>query len=489
MSKICHRQSKHLTQFQKEIHVPSIDDSGISMNETISSLCYQDYTKCHWYSQVLLKMASSVTNKESSSESENERDTAFIPDMSFHYITRIVCRRELPMIRVKAKYAKTRRIRWPHNIAFAPIQRFSINQKGGSIFTADYEVFNLQPQFFSGKTGVDSNNMALGNLECFEQWTTVLPRGEVIFDMPAPCNGNPANGFPLWRYEDADNLKFILTENLHLHSNLCMQKLVKKDGVDTWVDTAVSHNMLEEPPKKLPAAELSAEYIFVSEAELDEKRRKGDYVYYYKDFVHFSSTNPEVAGKIVKVNFETTSPVESVYWMAERIESSKFNGLANYSTNAGDIYTGGNPIKLNSLKYGDEPLFEKMPSSYFTIADPRAHADSVPYEPGYHMYSMASSPHSHGPDVGIVFKPNQGELSVLLAPSCYLAQDDLNRLTNELQAGDDDDDNLLSTLTYRGNDREQETYTLHVIVRITRRIVFGSDHTANGETVYRKTLE
>jgi hypothetical protein len=120
------------------------------------------------------------------------------------------------------------------------------------------------------------------------------------------------------------------------------------------------------------------------------------------------------------------------FWVAENKDATANHNYSNYTTDSTDLYSGWDPIKTTTLKYGTTTRLDNMPSDHFSLAEPRKHFPSAPSERGYHAYSYAWDSTSFHGDIGIVFANMNAKLQ------CRIANN--NIFTNVSYDEDDDDE-------------------------------------------------
>jgi len=464
MTQVYDRQCDGRTKFQKELHTPLVGKDGEHDMSTISSLCLQKpEVRCFWYSNVprLMEQKSQApvntgrksSKVDSSSNPSKLTQTTWSFDESFHYVVAGYARRIIPQVCVAEKYRGEYRICWPHNPGTSNILDIIMKTGKASISSASLPAINCYLQFFNANGTEASVNMDVCNFDSLEEWTDCLHAAVANFEVPLPYNtkNDTKCGFPLWRYEGSDNLRVEVREELSITRILRMQHL---NDAGVWEPCSVDLGVLEKCDELLPATEMYCSYTYNTDQELKMKRADPEpYRYFYKDFVTFSTKNVS-GGDPQSITIITKSPVEALYWVSENTSMEDFNVRSNYSTDPECVYSGGDPISLSTLKYGNDALFEQWTSDHFSQSQPRCHSFSIPHEPGYHMFAFGNDPHLADPDVGLVFpSTDAGNLSV-----------EYNKV--------------------EGNE-----YILHVIARITRCITFEPTNPGEDDTSYKKTIE
>jgi hypothetical protein len=374
---IAKEELNSLTDFQKEIHVTE-EGEEIIMN------CYKGFIKSTWYSSLPMKLKCSSDGEE----------IVYPVDNSFHFLLYTYMRFLLPAIKVKAEWKGKVRISWCHNIGTNIVLRAEFKEDHDIYHTWDNVWEDIYHQFYqSGGSGKrETHNVGVGNVKCLEEWSEHLPSYPINVDQPWFYSMDPALAFPILFKNSETRAEHRYTFRRKV-SDLLRIQVVDKGG--KWKDVSRIKGALakyiENPPLMIKTPELWGRFSYNSEQEVKwHKTCRAERVLYTRDVEICDTTNPTKYSSVSEIELHSTNPCLALFWVAENKDSKLHNNYSNYTTDTNDLYSGWDPIKTTTLKYGTSIRLNNMPSDHFNIAEPRKHFPSAPNERGYHGYSYAS---------------------------------------------------------------------------------------------------
>lgn len=433
-----------LTDFQKEMHTATGKDP-------ITSVFYKDYVKTTWNCTHLMPLTAIV--KDPDHDQDNTlTEIKYIVNPAFHYLLHTYARYVLPLIKVKQVYTETVRIAWPHNIGTAPIKHAVLKddellyQSFDNIWLDDYFQWYMQ----SGVGKERMHNISIGCVPILEEWNNILPSYPINILQPWYYSDEPGLAYPIDQRGPKCKLEHIYYYQLKITELIRMQHI--EDGVWKDIDPRIYAETYLEPFGTIRKPTLWGQYGYITESELNTPKCKNNMktrVFYYKDIEVYDSDKSYSYNKTIKVPIKSKRPCLAMFWKAENMTATAYNNFSNYTSNTDDLSLGWDPIKHNSLKYGEHYKFKMMESDHFTISEARYHFPSAPRDSGYHAKSFGHNSSSYNGDVGITFGPLDTKFS------CYLEKPDMYRLPKKSSIMDDDDD-----------DKEEHNATFKLRVRL-----------------------
>lgn len=411
-----------LTEFQRDIHKTS------DMSEEIISVFYRTFIKSTWYSSVPMKLKCTSDGAE----------TIYTVNNSFHFLMYSYMRFVLPLIRVKSQYKGRVRIAWCHNIGTNSVRQAIFKEDDDTYQTWDNYWADIYFQFYqdggSGKR--ENHNIGIGNVKCLEDWTTdFLPSYPINVDHPWFYSMDHALSFPIFYKNSLTRAEHRYTFRLKVVDLLRVQILGKDRK---WKDTTrkVDQYLDINPNETIRTPELWGRYSYITESEIKWYKCKQNRVFYTRDIEICETQNPNKYKSTAEVDLHCTNPCLAIFWVAENRDAASVHNYSNYTTDVHDLYTGWDPIKTTSLKYGTTVRLDRMPSDHFSIAEPRKHFISSPSERGYHAYSYAWDSTSFHGEIGLVLANMNAKLF------CQIENNNIftNIQYNEEEGEEDHDD-------------------------------------------------
>lgn len=422
-----------LTEFQKDIHVTS------NLSEEIISNFYKAFIKSTWYSTVPMKLKCSTDGDE----------VIYNVNNSFHFLIYSYMRFVTPPVSVKEEYRGKVRIAWCHNLGTNIVERAVFKEDDETFQTWDSVWADIYFQFYqsSGTGKRKAHNIGIGNVKCLEEWSEFLPSYPINVDQPWFYSMDPALAFPIFYKNSQTRIEHRYTLRRKVTDLLRIQVL---DPVtNKWKDVNKNINKyIDVPTPFIEVPELWGRYAYITEKEIKWYKCHQTRSLYIRDIGICDAANPNKYKSTVEIDLQCTNPCLAIFWVAENRDATLFHNYSNYTTNTHDLYSGWNPIKKVTLKYGTVVKLDNMPSDHFYLAEPRKHFPSAPNETGYHGYSYAwDSTNFHG-DIGIVFFGLNAKLQ------CYI---DNNNLFNNCFYDQENQKATGESEEYRDKDEEDSS--------------------------------
>lgn len=364
---------------------------------------------------------------------------------SFHFLIYSYMRFVLPLIRVASEYKDRVRVAWCHNVGTNIVRRALFKEDDDSYQHWDNVWADIYFQFYQspGAGKRKNHNVGIGNVKCLEEFSELLPRYDINVDQPWFYSMDTAFAFPIF-YKNSQ------TRAEHRYSfrnKLCdLLRVQVKDKSSKWRDLKTGgHKYLNiTSTSTLANPELWGRYAYITDPEINwYKKCTDDRVFYTRDIAACDTSNPYKYNSTAEIPLHSTTPCLAFFWVAENRNATAIHNYSNYTTDDNDLYSGWDPIKTTTLKYGTTTRLDNMPSDHFSIAEPRKHFPSSPSERGYHGYSYANDSTSFHGEVGIVFADMNAKLE------CRIANNNIytSALDENNQKGkdsDEDEDDILS---------------------------------------------
>lgn len=426
-----------LTDFQKEMHTAT-------GKEPITSVFYKDYVKTTWNSTHLMPLASS-TIKEANGDYDDDNNSSlteikYTVNPEFHFLIYSYLKLALPIVKVKHIYTDKIRIAWPHNIGTNIIKRAIF--KDDELLYQSFDNIVLDDYFqwyMKNGAGIERiHDIGIGCVPILEEWTTILP-------------SYPINVYQPWYYGEEEGLAYNIdargnkckAEHIY-HYQLNITELIRmqhlEDGI--WKDIDPRDHAAEylESTPTIRKPILWGNYGRVTESELNTPKCKNNMktrTFYYKDVEVYDSEEVFGYGKTIEVPLTSKRPCLAMFWKAENMTATEYNNFSNYTSNTDELSLGWDPIKHNSLKYGEHYKFKMMESDHFNIGEARYHFPSAPRYSGYHAKAFGHDSTNYNGEVGVTL----GALDAKLC--CYLERPDMYKLAKKSMMMDDDDQEFI----------------------------------------------
>lgn len=376
-----------MTPFQRDIHVAN------DASEDILSHFYKAFVKSTWYSSVPMKLKRTSDGEE----------TVYSVNNSFHYLEYSYMRFQSPPVRVKPELKGRVRIAWPHNLGTNIVTQAAFKEDDDTYQTWDSVWADIYFQFYqsSGAGKRENHNIYIGNTTCLEDWSEFLPSYPINVDQPWFYSMDSALAFPIFYKNSQTRAEHRYTFRLRITDLLRVQYL-HKDG--KWKNsTKALHKYVDiSPTATIKVPELWGRYAYISEKEIGWHKCDTNRVFFTRDIEICDTPNPNKYKTTAEIPLHCINPCLAFFWVAENRDATDNHNYSNYTTCSDDLYSGWDPIRTTTLKYGTTTRLDNMPSDHFSAAECRKHFPSAPSERGYHGYSFAAdSTNFHG-DVGVV---------------------------------------------------------------------------------------
>lgn len=415
---------KSLTPFQEELHVPK------NLSEEVISSFYTEFIKCTWYSSIPMRLKCTQDGDE----------IVYTVNDSFHLLEYTYLTARLPRIRVKDKYKNRVRIAWCHNIGNNIIREATFKEDDEIYQSWDHVWGDIYPQFYqdAGAGKRESHNIGMGNLQCIEGWSELLPSYPINIDQPWFYSACKALAFPIFYKNSLTRAEHRYKLNRKIVNLLRVQvksqsgewkDLTKSKQVSGLIDVASSSDSIRTP-------ELWGRYALITDTEINWFKCKDERVMYIRNVENCDTANPTNFGSKSEVALQSTNPCVAMFWVAENTTAQKSKNYSNYTTNADDLYKGWDPVRTTSLMYGTTKRLDHMTSDHFSIAESRKRFPSAPSETGYHGYAFSGDSMSYHADIGVVL---QGLNAVL---QCDIYNNDIFDISSD-EDGDLYDDDII----------------------------------------------
>ena len=234
----------------------------------------------------------------------------------------------------------------------------------------------------------------MGNVPCLTEASSFLPSYSLRMDLPFfPDNEN----FPFYMFGKLNNFSIKCDFNLMLSSLL---KVYDSSGnLVTNLDTTIFHSIDGKAyveGKQIQTPSILATYTINDPAEIALKKAKAaeegsSFKIKYRRFEKTEVPNVhQLTGGYNNVihNFHTSSPIYSIFWVAQNVRSYDMGSTTNYSTNALDRFAGFSPIEHTSLEMNDISLFSRKSYVDTSYTDILRFFGSNPSKNGVNCYSF-----------------------------------------------------------------------------------------------------
>lgn len=461
---IAKAELKSITDFQKKMHV--ISEKG----EEISSLFFRKFVKSTWYSCIPAKLKSYLDGD----------DVIYEVNNIFHFLLYTYLRFKLPSVRVRPEYKGKVRIRWTHNVGTAPIKNAVFTENDEPYQSFDNVWCDIYAQFYqekgSGKR--KAHNIGVGNVQCMESWTEFLPEYPINVDQPWFYGMDHSLAFPIFYKHSQTRALHRYTYRRRIFDFLCVEML---DDNNEWksVNKKIKKYVDVNGPSILKIPELWGRYAYVTDPEIAFYKCGTERNFYIRDVVSCDIENPDSYGDNSQIKLDCESPCVAFFWVAENQNAIKKRCFSNYTTDEDDVYSGWDPIKTTTLKYGTLKRWDDMESDHFSISEPRKHFKSSPIEKGYHAYSYAWDSVGCDAEIGITLSNMRAILSCKLGNTnlFYIPQKDLSK--ENIENENKESDQKVKTTEIIKNPNDPTFITKVRLLVVKRFTVTGADDNYN----------
>lgn len=366
--------------FYDELHKPNDDDSEIM---------------CHHFLKIK-KSCRYTTNLHKLNSISDGIYTVYNVDPTFHHLQYTYITTITPKISVKEEFKNTIKIKLPHRYGINCINKAIIKDQKITYQTLDNVFLDFHLQFFqnngTGKRDLDLKY--LGDLPELTTFSTYLPPRKINYEIPWFYSQHISLAFPIFYKGSSLNLEHRIVYKKYITDMLIM---VKKESDGSWeYITKDKHEYIDVDSNLLPTPEMYGKYSLNHKNQIESIKNTHSGADRIRDFYIYDvkcCDNPKdfKFGESCEDIIKCKTPCTFAFWAAQNKTAYNICNYSNYTTNPYDIETGHDPIKLNSLYYSTEILFENMTSDHFNVAISRHHCNSAPFEEGYHAYNFSDS--------------------------------------------------------------------------------------------------
>lgn len=316
---------------------------------------------------------------------------SFQTNNKFHYLLSNYLVQKLPHVRVKAKFDKTIRIRWTHNLAHNVFPKISLKidddcpSSYDSIWMDDYKQWML-----ADKDRDDYDHM-IGNRTQLSNWTDRLPIDVIELPLIFSYTRSESLAFPLFLLDKGDNkhtLSFDVLYRPDILDLLMMQKL-NTDGVWETIKPNSKYLNIGKNAKLGETPEMWGRYSQTIESQLNWASTHGvpSKFIYIQDVYEDDSENPVPFGTTVPIEMRSKTPAIAAFTCARKEHSELFNAYSYYTTESCDL-SGPDPISRQGIKYGGSWRVPERDSFHDVKPGNWGITPSTPIESGYHVIPL-----------------------------------------------------------------------------------------------------
>ncbi|MEM5804121.1 MAG: hypothetical protein QW350_05305 [Candidatus Aenigmatarchaeota archaeon] len=384
----------NISSLQRSIHFPSKENP----DEEIESRFFYHPRKISWTSNIELSL---TMVREGSSY-------VYVADPNIHLLINSVLIWKIPTIKVKEEFKETVQIAWPENLGFVLIKEAGLFFGDIRVQTLDTTWLCIYYQLLDRRHSKRSFLYhMIGNRKELTEWSTSLVGTTVIVPQPWYYTESEVFAVPLF-YCQQKQLKHKYFFRNKISEIIRMR--VKKD--ETWKELSEPiMNYIEYNEDILAPPEMIGKYVQLTQQEFDF-RNKDHLVFYIRDIVRWNDEVPKTFSDSVSVDIQTLQPCQSIFFVAENVESFKNRNFTKFCTS-----DGKNPFSSAKLIYGTNEKIPEREIDFFSYIEPYFYFPCVPDNPGFNAISFCYDLTSVDPDVGITFKSLSAKLVLRLCES------------------------------------------------------------------------
>lgn len=448
------------TNFVNELYY-----SDSTREEEITSNSYREFLKSTFYVPIDEKLEGNHTDQTST----------FRVNVSYDELLYLICRVELPTLKVKEEYKETVKIAWGHNIGhnIMRLAKFLIDGK-------EYQRFNkvdmdILYQFEVPNDRKQNYKERIGSVPCLEDWTTHLPRYKLNIPQPFYFCKDISQNIPL-KVFSVKEASFVYEFILDIWKLLRVSVFSSK--TNTWQELKnLNKTKLEafvsglNTAATIPYPELMGRYLILTEEERTWRNScLNKQVYYIDQMLDTSPTNLFALSQTAETQLISNTPCKKIYWMAENVGNRDYNVFSNYTTSK-EMGKGYNPCSSATMKYQQIIRFH-LQQDMFDKSFPDKHCVGTPNEIGYNVFSFAYDNSSFDADIGMSFNPpnNTPTLSIQIADTDPY-KEEIKKFQKQLNK-EDLDEMLEEQENIEVENLSKELYKVHVRLLTYRRIKF-----------------
>lgn len=465
MSNVLKIERDSMNDFQKEMYLPK------NKTESVGTRFSMDLDKRSFSSHAKEKLTPILSDKGEISYTASKKYDSLLNVTAFI---------NLFSIRVKDKYKDKISICYHHNLGHNILYSGECKIDKEHFGYIDSKTLDIHSQFFVKKREI--YNEMVGNIPCFQDWGSFLPKKTLI--VPQPYSFSRNSRVSLTLLKSLNDVTFEYKTRLELCDLIKMRAVVTPAVWDdgNLVEEAVYkeikfnyHYLETNGNKSIPIPELWGRYSEMTEAErnwrksIDENTgQPRKQIIYIEDFESFESTNPVSIGSRVEIPIGTSSPAKHVFWMASLVDT----GYSNYTTSKENLYRGWNPCSKSGIKYGTSYRVSERSHEHFDISEAYDfNFPNTPNETGYNVHTYTFNPMEiQSADTSVVLKECGATLTVLL--------EDTNPFLTEDDEDDYDENGEIILKELIENDSKKDKYFVHVRTMVTRKMeIFWDDKT------------
>ena len=441
-----------ISEFQKELHFQNMSKNDEPINSRFSAI----YEKTSWsiHKKVLMPRTTGKQN-----------EIIYTCNKKYDYLTKSELHTTLPTVRVHEKYKKNVQICWSHKVFHHINGEASLMIDDDLVNSIDPIWLDIHSQMFE-KMGVGKRNSysaMIGDLEFLTDWNSQLPEFPIILPQPWFYNIHESHALPILQ-SSMNRINHIYKFNLEFE-NLIRMRIKKKDG--TWKNIKFNRKYLQNNETlKIPIPEMWGRFSLLTDPERNWHKERENIIY-IDDILSHKNSNPAHLGECIEINLESKSPCKALFWVAENLNSSKYNNLSNYTTNSENIYNGWNPCAMSSIQYESNIERSSMISNgHYDLSEPYNFFPSAPSEPGYNGYSFSYDPVSLNADTAVVLGNLKASLLVRL--------NDINPFHYEenIDEEQDEEGNYIPTEAVEDKEKAipQTPFNIHVRLLVIKKL-------------------
>lgn len=398
------------TDFHEGLHKTT------DINDNFGSIFAHDFCKSTWYATAYNKLSSSINGDE----------IVYLVNHSYHFLLSTYMRFLLPAVKVKDIYKDVVEIAWCHNVGLNIVNIAQFKENDDVFQTLDNVNMDIFYQFCQkGGAGMrEAHNVGVGNVPIVENFASELVPYQINVKHPWFYSYSTSTAFPIFYKNTQLRAQHNYKMRLKIYELLRMRRLV--DGVWEPVLPSEYGEYLEtDPTLNISTPEMYGHYAYCTDVELDHyKNCSGlERHIYIRDFQTCEEENCKKYKTTASAPMSSSNPCLAFFWVAQNLDAVKYNNYSNYTTNSQDLHRGWDPITHSTMKYGNEALFDKLPSDHFSIAMAQNHFTSAPEFRGFHAYSYAYDCMCQDADIAVLLEGRAATLQCLLGNNSIFGPD------------------------------------------------------------------